>query len=61
MEKEKFEKRAPDYANSQQGLAVWVNESQDGKKYLSIQLLGGQIKLVAFKNEPKPIKKASEL
>ncbi|MFH1585796.1 MAG: hypothetical protein ABIB79_03450 [archaeon] len=46
--------RAPDFSNSQQGVAVWVNESKAGEKYLSIQILG-QIKLLAFKNNPKPV------
>lgn len=36
------------------GVAVWVNETKDGKPYLSIQLLGKNgIKVNAFKVEPR--------
>jgi len=36
------------------GVAVWVNETREKEKYLSIQLLGkGGIKLNAFLNKPR--------
>jgi hypothetical protein len=40
----------PDYKG--EGVAVWVNEDKNKKKYLSIVVLNS-IRLAAFKNEPK--------
>ena len=48
----KNEPRAPDYKGD--GVAVWVNEGEQGKpKYLSIKVLNS-ITLAAWKNVPKP-------
>lgn len=44
-------KKQPDYVGD--GVAVWLNEDKNKKIYLSISLFGGQIKLNAFRNEPK--------
>lgn len=53
MKEEKATGQRPDYRND--GVAVWVNETKEGEKYLSIQILGKNgIKVNAFKNEPKP-------
>ena len=41
----------PDFKGD--GVAVWVNTDKNGKQYLSIKLLG-ELKVIAFKNEPKP-------
>ena len=42
----------PDFSGD--GVAVWVNETKDGKPYLSIQLLGKNgIKVNAFEVEKK--------
>lgn len=43
--------RVPDFRGD--GCAVWVNKDKNGKKYLSIKVLGS-IKLNAFAYEPKP-------
>ena len=37
------------------GVAVWINVDKNGKKYLSIKLVG-HTPVNAFKNEPKPKK-----
>lgn len=52
--------RQPDYVNREQGAAAWVNLDKNGKKYLAVQILGGQLKFNLFTNEPKD-KSASEL
>ena len=42
--------RAPDFRGD--GVGVWVNVDKNGKKYLSIMLLGN-IRINAFKYEPQ--------
>ena len=55
-EKQKATGTRPDF-KSQDGCAVWINQTKDGQKYLSIQLLGKNgIKINCFKNEPKDCK-----
>jgi len=41
----------PDFKGD--GVAVWINEDKNGKKYLTIQIVNG-IRVNALKNEPKP-------
>lgn len=42
----------PDFSGD--GIAIWVNETKEGKPYLSIQLFGKNgIKVNAFKVESK--------
>lgn len=48
---EKIKGKRPDFKSD--GVAVWVNKKENGEKYLSISLLGGTMKLVAWKNQPK--------
>jgi hypothetical protein len=37
------------------GVAVWINQTKQGEKYLSIQILGKNgLKVNAFKFTPKP-------
>ena len=40
--------RQPDFKGD--GVAVWINQTKEGKDYLSVVLLGS-IRLAAFKNE----------
>ena len=54
MEDKKGDK--PDYKGD--GVAVWINETKEGKPYLSIKLLNS-INVVAFKNEPREKPKPS--
>lgn len=51
-EKPQTQGKQPDYKG--EGVAVWINTDKNGKKYLSIKVLG-VIKVNAFKNEPKPL------
>ena len=41
------------------GVAVWINVDKNGKKYLSIKLVG-HTPVNAFKNEPKPKKPVTD-
>ena len=50
MTEEKKGKR-PDYKGD--GIAVWVNKTKEGKTFLNVSLLGGAIRLPAWKNEPR--------
>ena len=50
MADEKKGKR-PDYKGD--GIAIWINEDKNGKKYLSCKILNS-INIVAFENIPKP-------
>ena len=50
MENNEKQGRAPDYKGD--GVAVWVNQTKDGKQYLSIAVLNS-IRLAAFKNQPE--------
>ena len=45
-----FEARQPDFRGD--GVAVWIGETKEGKKMLTIKVLNS-INLKAFKNEPK--------
>ena len=51
--------RQPDYKGD--GVAVWINETKKGEKYLSINLLNSSIKTAAFKYVPKEKPKNNEL
>ena len=46
-----FEARAPEFRGN--GVAVWVNKTEEGKTFLSIKILNS-ITVAAFKNEPQP-------
>ena len=50
MNNENKNGRVPDYSND--GIAVWVNQTKDGKPYLSVKLVGHNV-VNAFKQEPK--------
>ena len=55
LENEKPKGTPPEFKG--EGVAVWVNKDKNGKKYLSIQLLGRNgMKVNAFKYEPKDCK-----
>jgi hypothetical protein len=50
MTEQKEVGKQPDYKGD--GVAVWINEDKNGKKYLGIKVLGS-ISVNAFKNEPQ--------
>jgi sugar lactone lactonase YvrE len=54
MENKDFKPSPPDYKGS--GVAIWIREDKNGKRYLAVSVLGGK-SVSCFKNEPKPVQK----
>ena len=51
MEEKKVNGRAPDFRVD--GVAVWVNETKNKEKYLTVKMVG-HTAVNVFKNNPKP-------